>query len=446
MKKSITLRILIIILSVFILFTIVQAKSNKDNDAKVNVNNGFLGNINELKEISDVMDLLQVYSDVEKDVTKEMLVEGAIKGMLKELGDPHSVFLTKKIMDSFEEDLNGEYSGVGMVVTKKENYLAVVSPIEDTPAFRAGMQPHDKIIAIEEESTFDLTLTECVTRLKGKAGTDVGITVYREKTDKTFDVTLTRAKIEIKYVKSKMLDNEIGYIRLTQFGGDSAEDIRKEIDTLKSEGMKALVFDLRNNPGGELSEAIEIASIFVDESPIVSVKYKAGREEIHKAKGDAYKDFPLVVLVNEGSASASEIVSGAIKDHKRGILIGEKTYGKGSVQSVYPFYESGGAIKLTVARYYRPSGAIVHGKGIEPNIVVKEDEDGRFFEGFVMNVVDEENEESETKEEDVLNSEEEKIENKDSEEEVEKEKQRPDYQLQTAVNVLKGILLTNKEH
>jgi carboxyl-terminal processing protease len=266
--------------------------------------------------------------------------------------------------------------------------------------------------------------------LRGDEGTTVDITVYRESTKETKNITLTRAIVELKYVKYRMLKDGIGYLRLTQFSEEVYSDIVDALKDLKNQGMKALVFDLRNNPGGSLEESIKITSLFIKNGNVVSVRDKKGNERFYERVGEYLGDFPMVVLINEGSASASEIVSGALKDYERAILLGEKSFGKGSVQSLIPLPDGDG-IKLTIAKYYTPSGVSIHKKGIEPNIVVEESDDFLFFNGFITNIDEEETKENREK----------AIEELKGEEEAEKLKEKKDVQLETAQSVLKGILL-----
>lgn len=429
-------KILLILIMSFLITTSFYARNNqqkKENEAAL----GFISNVKELKELSDIMDVILDNFVGEKEVNKKDLLHGAIKGMMDSLEDPHSVYFPAKEMKNFSEDMKGEYAGVGMVVSKKDNILTVVSPIEDTPAYKVGMKPNDKIIQIEGESTLDLSIDQCVDKLKGKANTKVKITVIREGIEKPFEVVLTRALIKLKYVKQRMIDDKIGYIKLTQFSENVAKDVQKAIDDLLGQGMKALVFDLRYNPGGSLGEAVKISSLFVDKSPIVTVRDKKGYVESYDRIGKAYVDFPMVILINGGSASASEIVSGAVKDYKRGLLIGEKSFGKGSVQNLVPLNE-GDALKLTIAKYYTPSGESIHKKGIEPDVFVKEPANFIPFDGFITNVSEESNEIKDTK-------------NKENKEnttnqaiDIKEEKNKPeDEQLKTAVSVLKGIMLYN---
>ena len=310
--------------------------------------------------------------------------------------------------------------------------LTVVSPIEDGPAFKAGVKPKDKIIAIDGESVYKLTSEESVKKLKGEPDTKVKVTVFRENTKETKDIEITRAVVELKYVKQRMIDKNIGYLRLTQFGENVYPDVKKALEELQKSGMKGLIFDLRSNPGGALDQSIKIASMFLKEGRVVSVKSKDGNEQVSNREGKYYGDFPLVVLINGGSASASEIVSGAIKDNKRGILVGEKTFGKGSVQTLIPLPDGDG-MKLTIAKYYTPSGICIHGIGIEPDVKVVEKEGYMLFDSMVTNI--DENESKENKKELIK-----EIKGEEAAKEFENHK---DIQLDTAVGILKGLLINS---
>ena len=363
---------------IFVLSIAVSAFGKREDTA------GFLSNLRELKEISDIMDLVDANYVGEKATDKKVMMQGAIRGMVESLDDPHSNYFTKEELESFKDDIKGKYVGVGMVIQKKKNEpLVVISPIEDSPAYKVGIKPKDQIIAIDGESTYTMSSEESVDKLKGSPNTAVKVTVYREKTKETKDITIIRAEVVLKYVKHRMLDDTdgIGYLRLTQFGEDVYKDMRTAIEDLQKHNMKALVLDLRSNPGGALDQAIKISSMFIKEGRIVSTRTKNGEEEIRNREGKYYGDFPLVVLINGGSASASEIVSGAIKDHKRGLLIGEKSFGKGSVQTLIPLPDGDG-IKLTIAKYFTPSGISIHGIGIEPDIKVEEKDGYMLFDGL----------------------------------------------------------------
>ncbi len=436
MKGILKNRLVIALLAVLIFTNCFAKEESKETTKTSEESIGFLSNIRQLKELSDIMDVINQNYVGEKEVDKKSLMQGALKGMIESLGDPHSNYFTKEQLESFQEDIKGKYVGVGMVVQKRVNEpLVVVSPIEDGPGFKAGMKPKDKIIAIDGESTYNLTSEEAVEKLKGKENTKVKVTVVREGVKDPKEIEITRAVVELKYVKSKMVDekNKIGYLRLTQFGENVYPDVAKALENLQKQGMKALVFDLRSNPGGALDQAIKISSMFLKEGRVVSVKSKDGEEQVSNREGKYYGDFPLVILINGGSASASEIVSGAIKDNKRGILVGEKSFGKGSVQTLVTLPDGDG-IKLTIAKYYTPSGVCIHGIGIEPDVVVEEKEGYMLFDSVVTNI-----DEKGTKE-----NKKELIKEVVGEKEAKEFENHQDIQLETAVGILKGMLLNKK--
>ena len=367
--------------------------SAKDKEVKT----GFMNNVKELKEISDIMDIIQENFVGDKKLDKTILMQGAVKGMMETLDDPHSNYFSKDGMEDLEGKIKGEYSGVGMIIRKSSGEPVMIELlIEGTPAFKAGIRPKDKLIAIDGKQTYNMDLEEASKMLKGKSGTSVKVQIYREADKKSRDITLKRETIKLENVSSKMLSNKIGYIKLTQFGDDVDVQVAKSLEKLQSEGMRGLIFDLRNNPGGRIDQAVKIGSMFIPEGVIVSERPKKGEEVFSYREGKYYGDFPLVILINEGSASASEIVSGAIRDYKRGTLIGEKSYGKGSVQVLLPLPDQDG-VKLTIAKYYTPKGENIHGKGIKPDILVEEEDDYLFYDGFVTNVDDKAQEASKEK-------------------------------------------------
>lgn len=378
---------------VFLLFVTINASvmaKTKEEEPKT----GFMNNVKELKEISDIMDVIQESFVGDKKLNTKILMQGALKGMMETLGDPHSNYFSKEGMEDFEDSIKGEYTGVGMIIRKSPNEPVMVELlIEGTPAFNAGIRPKDKLISIDGNQTYNLEIGEASKLLKGKEGTSVEVEIYKESLKKIKKITLTRAKIKLESVSSKMLDNKIGYIKLTQFGDDVYSQVQKSLEKLQKDGMRGLIFDLRNNPGGRIDEAIKIGSMFIKKGVIVSEREKSGKETVNKREGKYYGDFPLVVLINEGSASASEIVSGAIRDHKRGLLVGEKSFGKGSVQVLLPLPDGDG-IKLTIAKYYTPNGENIHGIGIEPDVKVDENEDYLFYDGMITNVDEKEQAES----------------------------------------------------
>ncbi|QNM14529.1 MULTISPECIES: S41 family peptidase [Fusobacterium] len=440
MKNLLKKKWLITLLSVGIFISTFGAEAEKKPEEKKETpkveKTGFLSNIRQLKELSDIMDVINQNYVGDKPIDKKLLMQGALKGMVESLEDPHSNYFTSEELKDFQEDIKGKYVGVGMVVQKRPNEaLTVVSPIEDSPAYKAGMKPKDKIIAIDGQPTYKLTSEECVKKLKGKENTTVKVTVIRDGVKDPKDIEIKRAVVELKYVKSRMVDtkNKIGYLRLTQFGENVYPDVAKALEGLQAQGMKALIFDVRSNPGGALDQAVKITSMFIKDGKIVSVKSKDGEEKVSNREGKFYGDFPLVVLVNGGSASASEILAGAIKDDKRGILIGEKTFGKGSVQTLVGLPDGDG-IKLTIAKYYTPSGVCIHGVGIEPDVKVEEKDGYMLFDSMVTNI--DEKQSKENKKEIIK-----EIKGEKEAEEFEKHK---DIQLDTAIGILKGILLNKK--
>lgn len=366
-------------------------------NAFANEKTGFMNNIKNLKEISDIMDIIQENFVGDKKINKTLLMQGAIKGMIESLEDPHSNYFSKDGMADLEEKINGEYSGIGAIIKKFPNEPVTVELlIEGTPSFKAGVRPNDKILEIDGKSTYNMEVEEASKLLRGKAGTTLTIKIYRESEKKDKEIKLVRENIKLENVRSKMLDNKIGYIKLTQFAADVDIQIKERLEKLLKEGMQGLIFDLRNNPGGRIDQAIKIGSMFIEKGVIVSERPKNEKEKISYREGKYYGDFPLIILINEGSASASEIVSGAVRDHKRGKLLGEKSYGKGSVQVLLPLPDEDG-LKLTIAKYYTPNGENIHGKGIKPDIVVEEKDDYLFYDGLITNVDEKEQEKSKEK-------------------------------------------------
>jgi carboxyl-terminal processing protease len=308
-----------------------------------------------------------------EDVETKTLVNGAINGMLNSL-DPHSAFLTPELYKELQMDTQGRFGGLGIEITIKNGVLTVVSPIEDTPAARAGIKPGDMIFKIEDEFTKDMTLVDAVKKMRGPKGSKITISIKREGISELITVPLVRDTIRVQSVRSRVLEEGYGYIRLAQFQERSDRDLQRALEKFAAEkgGIKGLVLDLRNNPGGLLTQAVRIADFFLDSGMIV---YTEGRIEAQKQKYFAQKegswmDFPMVVLVNGGSASASEIVAGALQDHKRAVVLGTKTFGKGSVQTILPLDDSS-ALRLTTARYFTPKGRSIQASGIVPDIVME---------------------------------------------------------------------------
>jgi carboxyl-terminal processing protease len=306
------------------------------------------------------------------EVPTKQLIEGAVNGMLTSL-DPHSAYLTPELYKELQVETKGSFGGLGIEITNKSGMLTVVAPIEDTPAYRAGIKSGDVILKIDGEFTKDMTLVEAVKRMRGKPDTKVKLTIKRDNPQQLFDTSLTREIIKIQSVKSKALEKGYGYLRVTQFQERSDDDLDHAIKSLDKEfgGLQGVVLDLRNNPGGLLTQAVKISDMFLDGGLIV---YTDGRLENQKQKYFAHKpgtysDFPMVVLVNGGSASASEIVAGALQDHKRALVLGTTTFGKGSVQTILPLDESS-ALRLTTARYFTPNGRSIQATGIVPDITM----------------------------------------------------------------------------
>ncbi len=322
----------------------------------------------------DVFD--RVRSDYVEEVKDVDIIEAAINGMLSSL-DPHSGYMNEKNFKEMQVQTKGEFGGLGIEVTMENGLVKVVSPIDDTPAARAGVQPGDLIGFIDDEQVMGLTLNEAVERMRGKVDTKVKLTILREGAIEPLEIVLARANIKIRAAKGKSVGDDIAYIRLTQFNEQTTSQMREEFTRIKKDlpNLRGVVIDLRNNPGGLLDEAVSVSDAFLSGGEVVSTRERdPNKTRRYSAKeGDELVDnsLPVVVLVNNGSASASEIVSGALQDHKRAIVMGTKTFGKGSVQTIIPLPEHG-AMRLTTARYYTPSGHSIQAKGITPDIVVEQ--------------------------------------------------------------------------
>ena len=326
------------------------------------------------RQLSLFGDVFQrVRSDYVEEIEDKELIEAAINGMLTSL-DPHSSFLPDDSFKKMQVQTTGRFGGLGIEVTMDSGFVKVVSPIDDTPAAQAGLQPEDYIIAVNGETVLGLSLNEAVEQLRGPIGSEVTITVQRGQ-DEPFDVDIIRDEIKIRSVRSTLFE-DVGYIRITTFSEQTTPGLLDAVDELRSQadedGLAGLVLDLRNNPGGLLAEAIKVSDAFLEEGEIVSTRGRSGEDISHAyaRPGDIAAGLPVVVLINSGSASASEIVAGALKDHKRAILMGNRSFGKGSVQSVIPM-PGFGAMRLTTARYYTPSGVSIQAKGISPDIEVE---------------------------------------------------------------------------
>ncbi len=315
----------------------------------------------------------KVKSDYVEPIDDRTLIEYAISGMLANL-DPHSAYLDPEAYKELQVGTSGEFGGLGIEVTMENGFVKVVSPIDDTPAQRAGIRAGDLIIRLDDTPVKGLTLRQAVEKMRGKPGTKITLTIIREGEEKPIVVTITRAVIKVKSVKSEMLEPGFGYVRITQFQAHTAENLVKTVGELKRQSgghLQGLVLDLRNNPGGVLSGAVGVADAFLSEGLIVYTKGRVPDAELRfkATPGDVLDGAPLVVLINAGSASASEIVAGALQDHKRALIMGERSFGKGSVQTIIPL-ENGAALKLTTARYFTPAGRSIQAEGIEPDIYI----------------------------------------------------------------------------
>jgi len=325
-----------------------------------------------LKTFTDVLEIVEKnYVD---EVDAKDLINKAIQGMVHGL-DPHSALLPPEAFDELQIDTKGEFGGIGIVITMQKGILTVISPIEGTPAFKAGIEAQDKIIKVDGESTQDMKLWEAVKKMRGPKGEEVVITVVRKGVPKPIEFKLIRDIIPVESVRALILKSGYGYIRVTNFQADTAEDILEELKTMESGevALKGLILDLRNNPGGLLDQAIKVSDIFLEDVKILSIKgrYKKNNKVFRGKPDTPARTYPIVVLINSGSASASEIVAGALQDNNRALILGTTSFGKGSVQTVEELPEGYG-LKLTIARYYTPSGRSIQAKGIEPDIVIKQ--------------------------------------------------------------------------
>ncbi|MCH2544883.1 MAG: S41 family peptidase [Alphaproteobacteria bacterium] len=424
----------------FFLFCIIIALSVTGSTASKN------------KETYEYLDLFgqifdRVRSQYVDNVTDEELIEKAIDGMLTGL-DPHSGYMDEEVWEEMQMDTQGKFGGLGIEITMEEGFVKVISPIEDTPAYKAGVLAGDFIIQIDDAPVFGLTLREAVDLMRGEKGDPITITISREGVE-PFEVNIIRDIIKIQSVKYEIFDN-VGYLRITSFTEQTESGLIKYIKKIKEEldnKQIGFVLDLRSNPGGLLKQSIKVSDIFLEQGEIVSTRGR-NKEDILRyraKKGDHINGQPLIVLINGGSASASEIVAGALQDHKRAIIVGTKSFGKGSVQTIIPFKKSGNnksttGIRLTTARYYTPSGESIQGKGIMPDIIIEQGtfeskEFKRYSEADLKDSLD--NEDNENKND----------ENSDTDEETE-EKNRldTDYQLARAVDLIQGIAIYQENY
>ena len=323
----------------------------------------------ELKVFAEV--LTQVKKHYVEEVKTNDLVHGAVRGMLKTL-DPHSAYMTPEMYKEMRVETKGEFEGLGIQIGIKEHHVTVIAPIEGTPAHAAGIETGDVILKVDETPTKDLTLMEAVQHMRGPKGTSVTLTVRREGAQDTLSFTIVRDTIKLRSVRSRLLDDNIGYIRISQFQEATPKDLGKELVKLHDEGAQGLILDLRNNPGGLLSSAVGVSEQFLkSDTLVVSVKGRDGRKDEYRSSPLMDPpEYPMIVLVNQGSASASEIVAAAMQDWGKAVILGKTTFGKGSVQTILPLSDGSG-LRLTTAKYYTPRGESIHSVGVKPDIVVE---------------------------------------------------------------------------
>jgi carboxyl-terminal processing protease len=402
--------------------------------------------LNELRNFSDIF--ARVKSDYVEDVDDKTLLENAIRGMLSGL-DPHSTYLNPDEYKELKIGTTGKFGGLGIQVGMEDGFVKVISPIDDTPAFRAGIQAGDLIIRLNEKSVKGMTLNDAVKIMRGDPGTDITLTVVREGADKPLPFTVTRDIISVKSVKSRILEPDYGYIRISNFQSETARDLVAELSKLKKENkneLKGLVLDLRNNPGGVLSAAADVSDAFINNGKLVYTKGRIENSdfEFNAKPGDIMNGAPLVVLINGGSASASEIVAGALQDHNRAVVMGTKSFGKGSVQTIQEL-RSGGAVKITTARYFTPKGRSIQGEGITPDIILekyevtdsKDDGSLRIKESDLTGSIS-----NPTKSQEAIKKAEEEV--KKENEELPTIKATEDFQLYEALLLLKGLNILSK--
>lgn len=427
MSKKISAFAFVLLMFAFVGTTVQAAQNNKKPDA-----------VSE----EDTYELLNLFGEVLEraknsyvdEVTDEQLIQSAINGMLVSL-DPHSSYMDGKDFKYMSEQTKGKFGGLGIEVTMESGVVKIVSPLDDTPAYKAGLKPGDYIVNIDGQSVIGMTLNDAVDKMRGKIGSKVKLTIRRFN-QKPFDVTIKREEIKIQTVKSDIKGEDVAYIRITSFSEDTDKMVEKAVKDARKKlkgNLKGIVIDIRNNPGGLLDQAVSVSDLFLDQGEIVSTRSRNEEDTVkyNARKGDIAEGLPIVIIVNDGSASASEIVAGALQDHKRAVILGEKTFGKGSVQTVIPLGKHG-AMRLTTARYYTPSGRSIQVKGIEPDVAVKpakvEEIENPFelSEGEYNNALKNENEEKTDKA-------------KQAKAKAEKEELSKDYQLSRAIDLVRAM-------
>ena len=416
------------------------------SQAEKSKSNSYSETYRQLNLFGDVFE--RVRAQYVEEVGDKELIETALNGMLSSL-DPHSSYLDKDRFNDMKVETRGQFGGLGIEVTMDSGLVKVVSPIDDTPAFRAGIQAGDYIVKIDDEAVMGMELDEAVKKMRGAVGSTIDLYIRREGEDSPIEVTITRDVIRIQSIRSRVEDNA-GYIRITTFNQNAEPGLKKAIKEIKEEvGDKLVgyVIDLRNNPGGLLEQAIAVSDAFLEKGEIVSTRgrHEEDTKRDNATPGDLAGGLPIVVLINNGSASASEIVAGALQDHKRGIILGTKSFGKGSVQTVIPL-PGHGAMRLTTARYYTPSGRSIQAKGIEPDIQVEQAKVEtygyeRFSEADLRGALDSSKEKEENKNKKKIEKESSNDNKKDGHDKDESEKEVQDYQLSRALDLLNGLSL-----
>ena len=399
--------------------------------------------LDELHTLSDVFG--HIKRDYVEDVGDKELLEGAIRGMLSNL-DPHSAYLDRDALKELQVGTSGKFGGLGIEVGMEDGFVKVIAPIDDTPAQRAGVKSGDLVIRLDDQPVKGLTLNEAVQIMRGEPDTDITLTIVREGVDKPLKITITRAVIRVRSVKKEILEPGFGYVRITTFQSSTGEQVRKALADLAEENggpLHGLILDVRNNPGGLLNAAVAVSDLFLDKGMIVYTegRQRASRLTFNATRGDELDAAPMVVLVNGGSASASEIVAGALQDHKRAVIVGQKSFGKGSVQTVVDL-KNGAAVKLTTARYYTPGGRSIQATGIEPDVKLanlevaeteKQDLEPISEADLSRHLIGDGEEEAAKKEQQV-----------EKEKAPRKNLARDDFQLYSALNLLKGIRILNQ--
>jgi carboxyl-terminal processing protease len=429
---------------VFLLMLLVGLQfaigQNEENNTKVLP-------LDELRTFTEVFS--KIKNDYVEPVEDRKLLEDAIRGMLAGL-DPHSAYLDKESYEDLQEGTTGEFGGLGIEVGMEDGFIKVIAPIDDTPAQKAGIKAGDLIIKLDETPVKGLSLNDAVSRMRGKPGTKIILTIVREREEKPLQITIIRDIIKVNSVRAKTLEPGYGYLRIASFQANTGPDLRQELKQLKTDNnndLKGLVLDLRNNPGGVLNAAVDVADLFLDKGLIVYTegRIKDSQLRFNAKPVDDVRNTPIVVLVNEGSASASEIVAGALQDHRRAVIMGQKTFGKGSVQTILPMSNET-AVKLTTAKYFTPSGRSIQASGIVPDIIIDKLAVKK-IEDSVNGIIKEANLSGHLENDQIKDQ---PITEQDPElkgqEDVDKiPLSISDYELYEAMNVLKGMVLTGKK-